>query len=83
MAVLVDTKILLALVHDGLAMSKEKDDEFYKAAQSLLSILAHHLRHPLAEMPDEVGETIRTLELALTLERARNPRRRRKNTVGG
>jgi hypothetical protein len=79
--VVVDTVTLLKLIHDGFAISRENsDDEVFAAAQSLLSILVYHLRHPLAELDGSHGETIRLLETAV--RRARRQRRTRRPSTG-
>lgn len=80
--VLVDTVTLLKLIHDAFALSKEKDDAIFVAAQSLLSILVYHLRHPLAELDETHAETIRFLETQVKRARPSAPRRRRTGTAG-
>ena len=83
MPILVDTLTLLKLIHDSFALSKEKnDDAIFQSAQSLLSILVYHLRHPMAQIDDQHGETIKSLEATLAKHRAATSRRRRTGTIG-
>lgn len=83
MPVLVDTVTLLKLIHDSFALSKEKNDEgIFQSAQSLLSVLVYHLRHPLAQVDDIHAETIRQLEAAIAANRGSKTRRRRTGTAG-
>ena len=82
MAVVVDTIILLQLIHDGFAASKEKDDELFSAAQSLLSVLTFHLRHPLAQVDERHGETIRFLEREVAAARERSKAAERTGSAG-
>jgi len=82
--VVVDTVTLLKLIHDGFAISKESgDDEVFNAAQSLLSILVYHLRHPLAELDANHGENIRFLEAAVKRRRRTQTARRRSAGTAG
>ena len=83
MPILVDTVTLLKLIHDSFALSKEKnDDVIFQNAQSLLSVLVYHLRHPLAHIDDEHSDTIKSLETTIAKHRAASTRRRRTGTTG-
>lgn len=77
MPILVDTTTLLKLIHDSFALSKERNDEsIFNAAQSLLSVLVFHLRHPMAQIDTKHGDTIRELEAIIAADRSNKARRR-------
>lgn len=78
----IDTVTLLQLIHDGFDASKEKDDEIYRTAQSLLSVLTYHLRHPLATVGEQHGESIRYLEAEVAKARAAGTLNSREGTAG-
>ncbi len=83
MPIHVDTVTLLKLIHDSFALSKEKNDaKVFEAAQSLLSLLVFHLRHPMAEFEERHAETIRFLETSVARGKASAARRRRTGTTG-
>ena len=79
MPVIVDTVLLLKLIHNGFALADERSDEpIRKCAQSLLSALTFHLRHPSAEMSDAIAADIRFLENKLQIKDGQQTSRRRK-----
>ena len=79
MAVIVDTVVLLQLVHKSLALADERNDEDIRnSVLSPLSALTLHLRNPRAEMSDAIAEKIRFLEHELKNENSRPKSKKRR-----